>query len=371
MIETIMRQDIPRVLSQTNGRYTLSCLNDEVWDNFLNKEVKPDKENYFNILPFGKIHYHVVWLLANKPLYIDPVDVVNNWQTDNLKVLRRDDVSVDRFSLYWKHYIECRSYPGFYYVPGFTRYVINRKGQVFSLVGSSFLNQYLNAVGYPSYRMQSDGGKEHHVTIHRMLAITFKEWDINVIKLDVDHIDGDIANYSLDNLEFVTGIENRNRAIISDYYGRGRFGADENDRIYCEDMVTREIILFETMAAISRHLNLSSNSLIVHHLKRPLTTSLVKQRYLIKRIKVDKDNQPINLDIDYDDILTRVGSQTRPVLSKNIETGEIKRYDSAIEFVRDSGLSRKQVYERLKQSKQRVFVNLIFKYEDDETDWIV
>lgn len=371
MIETIMRQDIPRVLSQTNGRYTLSGMEDTVWDNFLNKEVKPDSNNHFNILPFGKIHYHIVWLLANKPLYIDAVDVASNWATDNLKVLRRDEIAADRYSLYWKHYIECRSYPGFYYVPGFTRYVINREGRIFSLFGSGYLNQYLNAAGYPSYRMQSDGGKEHHVTIHRMLALTFQDWDVDIAKYDVDHVDGDISNYSLGNLEIVTGSENIQRAIISDYYGRGRFGADENDRIYCEDMVTRKVTLFKTMASICEHLNLTSNGLIFHHLKRPLTTSLVKQRYLIKRIKVDKDNQPINLEIDYDDILTRVGSQTKPVLSKNIETGEIKRFDSAIEFVRDSGLSRKQVYERLKQSKQKVFVNLIFKYEDDDTDWII
>lgn len=369
-MDFIRRQDVPRPVSQTMGRYSLEGAEDRVYDNLLKKEVLFDDNNYCNLVILGRIHYHELWLLANKPLYMNDHDFLINWNLKNITCLRRDEFSVDKYSLYWKFKIECSFFPGFYYIPGYTRYVINEKGEVFSNLTNQFLTPYLNSSGYPSVRMKGDDGKDHHVLLHRILALTFKEWDFEKLFQNIDHLDGNPENYELENLEFVTSHENNKRSRDSNRYGRGSFGDNPNDRVYCEDMVTREVKLFNKIAYAASYIG-SQISLVQYHLRRTVITGLINGRWLVLKIQVDQNEKPINLNIDYDEINYRVGSQVRPVLCKDISTGAVTRHESGISLVKESGLSRKQVYQTLKNSSQRVFANIIFKYEDDDTPWVI
>lgn len=43
---------------------------------------------------------------------------------------------------------------------------------------------------------------------------------------------------------------------------------------------------------------------------------------------------------------------------------------SVVNFIQYSGLTRKQVYPRLREKRQKVYGDIIFKYEDDDTEWI-
>ena len=238
-MDFIRRQDIPRPLSQTMGRYQLEGAEDIIYDNLLKKEIVLDKDNCCELSILGRVHYHELWLLANKPLHMNNHDFLSNWDRKNITCLRRDDFSVDKYSLYWKFKVECSFFPGFYYIPGYTRYVINEKGHVFSTMTNNFLIPYPNSNGYPSVRMKGDDGKDHHVMLHRILSLTFKDWDFEMLFQHIDHLDGNIENYGLENLEFVTPLENNKRSIASNRYGRGSFGDNPNDRVYCEDMVTQ------------------------------------------------------------------------------------------------------------------------------------
>ena len=62
-MDFIKRQDIPRPVSQTMGRYSLEGVEDLVYDNLLKREVKPDKDNCYEIAPLGKIHYHELFFI--------------------------------------------------------------------------------------------------------------------------------------------------------------------------------------------------------------------------------------------------------------------------------------------------------------------
>ena len=64
------------------------------------------------------------------------------------------------------------------------------------------------------------------------------------------------------------------------------------------------------------------------------------------------------------------GSQPKPVLVKSLTTGEITKFPSVVNFIQYSGLTRKQVYPRLREKRQKVYGDIIFKYEDDDTEWI-
>ena len=55
---------------------------------------------------------------------------------------------------------------------------------------------------------------------------------------------------------------------------------------------------------------------------------------------------------------------------KSLTTGEITKFPSVVNFIQYSGLTRKQVYPRLREKRQKVYSDIIFKYEDDDTEWI-
>lgn len=110
--------------------------------------------------------------------------------------------------------IESDEYPGFYYVPGFTRYVVNKQGEVFSTQLKTMMLSYVaSATGYRMYGMTRDDGKRTIIGMHRVLALAFKPFGVNVGRLDVNHIDGDKLNNDLDNLEWVTRSRNNIHAM--------------------------------------------------------------------------------------------------------------------------------------------------------------
>ena len=88
-------------------------------------------------------------------------------------------------------------------------YFVSKSGIVYSVRRNNkkiyILSQPINRLGYKQVTI----GKKHH-RIHRILAMTFIPNPEN--KSDVNHIDGDKLNNSLDNLEWSTRKENMKHA---------------------------------------------------------------------------------------------------------------------------------------------------------------
>lgn len=112
--------------------------------------------------------------------------------------------------------IEHIDYPGFFYIPFHTRFVINTAGEVWDT--QKKLQVKVNDYGtYPSTKSMAgyrffaaidDMGKKKSLNIHRALVLSFKSFPANVDKLDVNHRDGIKANNELDNLEWRTRRDN-------------------------------------------------------------------------------------------------------------------------------------------------------------------
>ena len=68
------------------------------------------------------------------------------------------------------------------------------------------LKPYLNNKGYELIQLYSDNGRDTKA-VHRLVLETFKP-HVNMIDLQVNHIDGDKLNNHLTNLEWVTGRDN-------------------------------------------------------------------------------------------------------------------------------------------------------------------
>lgn len=104
-------------------------------------------------------------------------------------------------------------------VPGYSNYYINKNGVLLSIYNNKIKtkkatkkfterkNKTLN--GY-LYYMIYNNGKSYFALLHRLLAITFIENTLN--KPEVNHIDGNTFNNSLENLEWVTKSEQQRHA---------------------------------------------------------------------------------------------------------------------------------------------------------------
>lgn len=107
---------------------------------------------------------------------------------------------------------------GFYNVPDHSFIAINRDGDCISLLtGNKIKNTRNLETGYVMVHLWVDG-KTRNFLHHRLMALTFVErperhLDKTFAELEVNHIDGNKLNNAIENLEWVTPIENIHHAI--------------------------------------------------------------------------------------------------------------------------------------------------------------
>lgn len=93
-------------------------------------------------------------------------------------------------------------------IPGYNKYLINESGDIFSKHVNRKLTIAIPGNGYPMIRLSKDG-KSKNIRLHRLLAFVFLDLDSLEDSREVHYKDGNILNYSLDNLQVVTFIEHR------------------------------------------------------------------------------------------------------------------------------------------------------------------
>jgi len=101
---------------------------------------------------------------------------------------------------------------GFYFIPGHTRYVMNRDGIVWDrllkthvVANSRYRGTYLRLVRDVQNRSRT---KYTTITMHRLKGFVFLTYPTNYRYMHINHIDGDYLNHALENLEWCTPKEN-------------------------------------------------------------------------------------------------------------------------------------------------------------------
>jgi DNA-binding transcriptional regulator YiaG len=97
-----------------------------------------------------------------------------------------------------------------YPIKGFDKYMITKTGKVYSCYSKIFMKPHQNKDGYLKVIINNNNNKKVNKTIHRLLMENFVPNPEN--KKEVNHLDGNKQNNSLDNLEWLTRKENAQHA---------------------------------------------------------------------------------------------------------------------------------------------------------------
>lgn len=95
-------------------------------------------------------------------------------------------------------------------IPEYPRYLISKDGQVYSTVSNKLLKIRVNNKGYLFF---SVNGGTVNILLSRALARVFKDLPSLDSELEVDHIDCNVENNELDNLQVLTREQHRLKTI--------------------------------------------------------------------------------------------------------------------------------------------------------------
>lgn len=172
-----------------------------------------------------------------------------------------------------KNIIKCDLCEGFFIVPGYERYSVNRKGFVFDreLKIPAIISKYKS--GDNSHYLHVSG--KRYTPVHRLVALTFLD-DSHIPKTQkkiVNHLDGDTLDNSVENLEWTTYQGNSIHA-----YATGL--RKDNIPLLCKDIRTGEIKRFYSYWDCARHFD-TNGANVFHYLKSIRPNKIFKDYYII------------------------------------------------------------------------------------------
>lgn len=290
----------------------------------------------------GMADYQLALIMAFvfKPQYLPE----HHWPKLSVGFINGDKTNCHPGNLVW-HFpeggIECDHMPGFNYIPGFTRYVIDRRGKLYHLTKSIWRTPFKSHdVGYMAYRhLRPDLVNKKYVTgRHRLVALAWKTYPSNVDSLDVNHLDSIPGNDSDDNLEWATRKENINHAKR-----KGRLAKSRPVLTRC--VLTNTVTHHFSILDCANNIGVRAQA-VVHRLNQ--LNQPVFSGYL--QFKFEKDETPWREVVDPAGEL-RGSAKHVGLTVEELSTGKILTFSNIVEAVKELGVNALSIRKRLNNER--------------------
>lgn len=176
--------------------------------------------------------------------------------------------------------IPCAAHEGFFRLPILTDFLsINPEGTVLRLTTGKQVKVRTQNTGYKVFSIRIGCGKGSDFLLHRALAFLFVPVPIHLVGIDredlhVNHKDGNKTNNELDNLEWVTNLENIEHAYRT---GLSR----ERHRTLARNIHTNEIRIYTSILECCRS-NLLDTNMMFKHLNSTSAGRIAKDGWVFK-----------------------------------------------------------------------------------------
>lgn len=255
--------------------------------------------------------------------------------------------------------LECPFYPGYYYIPGYSKYVINRDGDFLTVKTGKF-RKWTDTVpakesirgGYKATTLTSDGGYSRSLGRHRAIALTFLDYDFHPDSRIINHKNGIGGDDRIDNLEWTTYSENVKHAYELGLYSNRTAAVD------ALNWKTGEAISFPSIQKCSeytgfKHASISSR---LHHGNH----RRYEDGWRFKRA----DQQWLALNEFVDQRVT-----DRRVTARQLETGRIFVFQSIGECSRITGVHHGAIYTHCLTKVMTPLHGWNFRFLDEFSGW--
>lgn len=207
----------------------------------------------------------------------------------------KDNLPVDHYlNLYYSFIqpLEHEVYKGYYYIPYYTRYLISKDAKIKSL--ASRFGKHKDKTHYSFRYTTIDLFRDFHfyyktnnkityavyckTGVHRLMGLTFLQYQSNPFDLEIDHKDCNKLNNNLNNLEWVTSGENNFRAYVN-----GLKQVNQSIRVY--DYLLNKEMSYHSFNSAAASLNIAMESVrqaYLDYINRSNDIRLINGRYMVK-----------------------------------------------------------------------------------------
>lgn len=246
--------------------------------------------------------------------------------------------------------------PGYFVIPGFTRYGVSVDGGVIN-IRTGHLKTFYTVKGYPATTVMSDSeGVMKWMFLHRLVALAFHGPEPEGLPL-VNHRDNTKTNCHPDNLEWTDHTGN----ILHAYQTGQR---TDNRPVLAKNLLTGQITRFYSANECARHFGVTGER--IWRNIRDNTGNIYFNSYVFR---FEDDERPWP-DLTDEDVGKVNNGDPKAVTAKRISDGAEFRAASVSDMAKQTGVKFATVAYALRTGRQYPCFGYLFKLENDPSPWI-
>ena len=247
-------------------------------------------------------------------------------------------------------------HPGFYIIPGYTKYGASADGRILNL-RTGHEKAFYQLRSYPATTVMCDVKNVMvHMFQHRLVALAF-HGPMPEDRPLVNHKDGVKTNRHPTNLEWISYSGNSHHAY--------RTGLRTDNRpVLAKDLLTDEITRFYCLTECARHFGVNAE-----RIWRNLRDNTGNIYFGSHVFRYEDDPRPWP-ELTADDVGKTNNGESKPVRAKRLSDGALFRTDSIGQMAELTGVKFATVAYALRTGKQYNCFGYLFKYMSDVRPWI-